>query len=418
MKKRVGLYAWGGPETIQLLKTKYHSPRIDEESFVTLYELEYLQRAQELFGVTDAWVTYSWGFSDAREQDGYSFLREKLPNFQQLGIKTHAYVQGLNLATADFLDQDLFCRDPWGRLIPYSKGRSFTCPNNPNVVSLITNRVERACQEDVDGIFVDNILFGLPPFAVYSDFLPFFGCACIHCQEQFRTQFGYALPLFEKRGQEVSDYLEFRASSIQKIIERLSRIVHAHHKEFGINLSDPTLRLDTLYYGYKFDTIEPFLDYLLIENHSLPDWKSRSNAHLHKIIQSTQKPVFVVSYKHGIGSEPHYTQVDIDRIFSESKHLGYSVCLKATEFTTNGVWHTLNLSALRAPRFSNKMYSHTLKFPTIQKSTSLSRYITRISQRSVLSLLQAVHHNRQLASIVSRSGIYSRQIQKPRAITL
>lgn len=34
---RSAFYAWGGPGTVRLLKTKYFYPSIDEQSFLTLY---------------------------------------------------------------------------------------------------------------------------------------------------------------------------------------------------------------------------------------------------------------------------------------------------------------------------------------------------------------------------------------------
>ncbi len=418
MTKRVGIYAWGGPGTIRLLKTKYHSPKIDTESFYRLYELEYLRKAQELFGITDAWITFSWGFSDATEQEDYQFLRDKLPNFQELGIKTHAYVQGLNVVTKDFDTEDLFCLDPWGNRLSYSKGRSFICPNNPNTVTLLTARVERACVEDVDGIYVDNILFGIPPFAVFSDFLPFFGCSCSHCQEQFQTQFGYALPLTEKKGQQVSDYLGFRATSTQKLIERLSRITHANQKQFGINLYDPTLRLDTLYYGYKLKLIEPFIDYLLIENHSLPSKKNSGNTHVHSLIQAAKRPVFVVSYKNGIGSEPQFSQADIDAIFTESEALGYNPCLKVTEFTTHGIWHTLDLSLLQRPSSTVVVSKASPKTPLVRASNSVQRRSIRLAQKPLLMLLNQSQENKYLALLAKKSGVYSRQVRKARPVLL
>ncbi|MCD4686006.1 MAG: hypothetical protein K8S97_08720 [Anaerolineae bacterium] len=66
---RIGLYAWGGPGTIRLINTKYHAPRIDAASFMQLYEPEFLRAARATLGVTDMWVTYSWGFGDAAEQE-------------------------------------------------------------------------------------------------------------------------------------------------------------------------------------------------------------------------------------------------------------------------------------------------------------------------------------------------------------
>lgn len=78
MSDRIGFYAWGGPGTIRLLRRKYHSPKIDESSFLHLYDQPYLFRLKKTLPVTDMWVTYSWGFSDSTEQPDYEFITQRL----------------------------------------------------------------------------------------------------------------------------------------------------------------------------------------------------------------------------------------------------------------------------------------------------------------------------------------------------
>lgn len=413
--QRVGMYAWGGPGTVRLLQTKYPNPKINQESFLHLYDRATLSQAKKILGVTDAWVTYSWGFSKEKEQEDYSFLRKHIPNFKELGIKTHAYVQGLNLVTQDFSDQDLFCRDGWGKLVPYSRGRSFICPNNPKALSLISSRVEQACHEDINGVFVDNLLFGLPPFSVHSDILPFFGCSCLCCQTRFEAEFGYPLPLKEKRGRAIKDYLVFRAKSLTRLIKELATIVHQNKKEFGINLYDPYVRNDVLFYGYHLEDVEPFLDYFLIENHSLPSQPHQNNSHLIPLITKTSKPVFVVSYKDGIGFERQYTQSDLNAIASESHQLGYKPCYKVTEFTTQGIWHTLNYSEFKKVEPTTQLVTSKV-FPSqpLKPSGKLDRALIRLLQQHVSIASTQVHEKKWIWAFVSNTGIYKNQLRKPR----
>ncbi len=122
-KHRVGLYAWGGPNTIRLLKEKHHNPLIDEESFLNLYSDDSLARAQEKLGATDVWLTHMWGFSDETEKIQEEFLRGRLPAFQKHGMTTYGYVQGFNVVSSDFSDDDFFCRSSRGSRIAYSKNR-------------------------------------------------------------------------------------------------------------------------------------------------------------------------------------------------------------------------------------------------------------------------------------------------------
>lgn len=294
MSRPVGLYAWGGPGTIRLLRAKYRAPRIDEDSFLRLYEPSSLAAARERLGVTDMWVTYSWGFSDATEEPDRRFLRDRLPGFRDQGIRTHAYVQGLNVVTDEFAGRDIFCRDGDGRLLPYSRGRSLTCPNNPEARRIILDRVRAASREDVDGVFVDNIVFGIPPLLVRRDFISFFGCSCRFCRPEFQARYGYPLPAAAKAGpQAIADYLDFRRLSVASLLAEASAICRSSGKSFGVNLYDPLRHTPEIFFGY--------------------------------------------------GAQ------ELGAVWGDAATLGYSPCLKASEFTTGGVWHALDLAAVRTP---------------------------------------------------------------------
>ncbi|CAN5302036.1 hypothetical protein BH10PAT2_BH10PAT2_0340 [soil metagenome] len=412
MKKRVGMYAWGGPSTIQLLKTKYHAPKIDEQSFMQLYEHAYWQKAQALFGVTDAWLTYSWGFSDEHEQAGYAFVLSKLLHFQKLGISTHAYVQGFNVVSADFKNQDIFCRDPNGHLLPYSKGRLLTCPNNPSAVKIILDRVRAACCESFSGIFIDNLLFGLPPVLVSQDFVPFFGCACHFCQEKFKAQFSYDLPIEGLCERTLPDYLQFRSSAVTNVISQVANLTRKYHKELGVNLYDPFLHTPELYFGYNLKELEPYLGYDLFENHAHPARIVQGNVHLVDFLKKSKKPAFVVSYKDGIGFEKQFSQMDINQVFSESEQLHYSPCLKATEFTTQGVWHTLRLDKLSKPErvdVSVEKFS-ALKSNSLLPAKAWQVLFAKCIQKILPGAMSFIYEHAFLDLLLRKSGFYQKQL--------
>lgn len=408
---RVGLYAWAGPGTIRLLQTKYHNPKIDRESFLSLYEPKYLDRAKQLFGVTDMWVTFSWGFSDVTETEDRAYIVSRLSHFKARKIRAHAYVQGFNVVTNEFANQDLFCTDPKGKRLPYSHGRSFICPNNPNASALILSRVRQAAKLPFDGIFVDNLLFGLPPLSISQDYASFFGCSCKYCQQAFQIQLGYPLPLYEKREQALRDYLTFRSHTTTRLIRSCYTIAHRHHKEFGINLYDPYQHNASVFYGYNLSSIQSYLDYNLIENHNLPGRK-KNNTHLLPLLQAQDKPVFVVSYQSGIGFEKQFNQSQIDAIFSESQQLAYAPCLKATEFTTKGIWHTLQLDQLRTPTFHPMKLKVKHKAMTLKKSSPLQRLLINKVQRYYSDFLRFFFENQSTYQAVVFFGIYQRQLKK------
>lgn len=344
--QRAGMYCWAGPGTERMIRLKYPQHRIDLPSLWQAYDEAQLVQAREKLGTTDAWVSYSWGFSEQTEQEDYAFLRQRLPNFQRQGIRTHAYVQGTNLVWAEHQDEDYYCRDYQGRLIPYHRGRKLTCPNNPAFRAYIQRKVLLALAEDVDGVFVDNMHFGLLPLVFGRRQVTFFGCNCQHCQQQFKRDTGAAIPgLFHIHSQVFQEYVDFRVRSLMSLVQVLADQVHAAGKQFGTNSFDP--RLDTrLFYGTSMEALAEVQDYLLFENHHLPSRK-RSNAYLRPLVQPLSRPVFVVSYKKGIGREQHYSQADFDAIYSESQQVGYIPCYKASEYTTRGVWHNLRYDQLK-----------------------------------------------------------------------
>lgn len=407
---RIGLYAWGGPGTIRLLNTKYHTPRIDTASYMRLYEPEYLRAARDTLGVTDMWVTYSWGFADATEGEDWRYITERLPHFAQHGIQTHAYVQGLNVVTREFADQDIFCRDAHGRLQPYSRGRSLTCPNNPAAAQMITDRVRRACDEAFDGVYVDNIQFGLPPFFVRRDYMSFFGCSCRHCQERFRAQFGYALPVSSKAGaQVIADYLAFRVASVGRLLTPLAELCRSAGKQFGINLYDPLYFTPPLHFGYGLPETIPLLDYLLVENHALhPTQPQINNAHIKPLIDSADQPVFVVSYREGISYDAAYSQADIDMIWSDAAALGYSPCLKATEYVTDGVWHALDIDRLRSPIITPLTMQSPDITPRLLKprTSALRRRMVGWFSRYYPRLATAIFESRLLSRLYDRTKLH------------
>jgi hypothetical protein len=338
---RAGIYYWAGPGTIRMIRLKFFDPPIDEEGLMRSYDPDMLQELQSKLGVTDAWVTYSWGFSDETEREDRTFLRSRLENFKRLGIRTHAYVQGTNLVHGEFRE-DLWCRDHNGKRIPYHRGRSLCCPNNPAFRSLLLTRVEDACRTHADGVYVDNFHFGQFPVAL-GGYATFFGCACRHCERVF----GRSVPSFHRLGSEQSEaYVRFRAETMHALLRDLRMIASRYGKQLGTNSFDQNLNA-RLTYGYDLQEVVGLQDYVLLENFNHPA-SGGSNAH-HADLFAGEKPVFVVSYMKIIGGHPALSQRDIDAVHSESAALGYAPCYKATEFTTDEAWHNLDPNSFDAP---------------------------------------------------------------------
>lgn len=413
MKKfGAGFYCWGGPGTIRLLQTKYFAPTIDEESFMRVYEPAYLDVAKKIFGLTDMFVSYSWGFSDQTEKIDRAFISSRLKNFSNRSITTYAYIQGFNLVYDDFKEKDLWCKSPYGRTLMYSKGRGFTCPCNPETVEIIQRRIESALREGFDNIFVDNVLFGLPPLFIYDNETSFFGCSCRHCQKAFKSMGGYTLPLGKKSGSGIiADYLMFRREIIKQTIARFSNTVRSAGKGFGINLYDPLWRTAPYYYGFDVSDIEPCLDYFLFENHSLMP-ETINNTYLRDLIKT--KNTFIVSYRNNIGHEPAFTQRDMNLIYSESRTIGYIPCYKATEYTTNGIWHALKPENYETPkRILIPASTIAGESPLNTLSPPGSMAMSLLNQ-GYMCIAPEVPENRLLSSLFVSSKLFSHALRKRR----
>jgi len=355
LDNRVGFYSWGGPGTIRMIKVKYFNPRIDEHSLMTCYDYDYLARVQDLFGITDFWAMYSWGFNDETEAEDRRFLLDRLDNFKRLGIRLHAYIQGPNLVYADFPDKDWWARDERGRTIAYYKGRHMCSIHNTDYVDYILNKIRATYDMGFDGIYVDNIQHGQLGAPAQPGKLPFVfaGDRSQNAQRDFKAATGHDIPLdFEAEPAITQTYLDFRVAANTRFINQLAETVHAGGMEFGTNYYDPKFNPRHIY-GVDLNESSDSQDYILFETHALPrDDGRRHNGYIDKLMQShsIDKPVFVVAYAHGVGMEPQFTQAQIDNIFSEGTNAQFHVCLKGSEFTTKRLWHNLYLDGLTTPQ--------------------------------------------------------------------
>lgn len=383
MLDRIGYYCWAGPGTIRMLNLKYFRPRINEESLLHNYNLDELARIKELFGVTDFWVTYSWGFNDTQEEEDRNFLIERLDNFHKLGIKVHAYVQGPNLVYKDFSQENWWARDEKNRLVPYHRGRKVACLNNPTFRRYVANKISVLGKLDVDGVFMDNIQMGQLAIPTYGICPPinFFGCACKICQQKFRKETGEDIPLdvFKTPEELMQRYIDFRAGSTTEFVKSVYEKVKEFKKEFGTNSYDPHLDTKAVF-GTDLRQLQDHQDYLLFENHNLPQpGTHHHNKYISSLADQLEKPVFLVSYSKGIGKDENLNQIQVNNIFSEANKSSFFPVVKGSEFVDQGQWHNLYTDGLTKPviyknlkfpspsKFNDRMEKKLLKYKWLRK---------------------------------------------------
>lgn len=365
-KSRIGFYLWGGPGTVRITQVKYFNPRFDMDSMMRCYDYDYLARAKDLFGITDCWVTYSWGFSDEVEQEDRRFILDRLENFQKLGIRTHAYIQGPNLVYDNFADKDWWALDERNRPVMYYRGRRMTSIHNQEFVNYVVDKVHGLAGKGFDGVYMDNVQHGQLGVPMPNGELPFVFCGdySAPARAHFRAETGHDIPTDLEADLDLTrEYLEFRIKSNTAFIKRVGEAAQAGGLEYGTNFYDP--KFDPSYiYAIDLERTTAVQDYILFENHSLPrEDGSRHNGYIEDLMESYNitKPVFVVSYHNGVGMAPQFTQAELDNLFSEAQNSTISLCLKGGEFTTNGIWHCLYLEELLPPLTNKSLERQPLK---------------------------------------------------------
>jgi hypothetical protein len=361
-----------------MTKLKFFDPKIDRKSLMESYDFGYLSRMKEIFGITDVWATYSWGFSEEREKEDYEFLLSKVENFKKLGLKLHAYIQGPTVVYKDFPNVDWYCKDHKGRDIWYHRGRKMVCMNNPHFVEFVVKKIQKTKGLGFDAIFIDNIVMGQLPLPVFIDKFPFIfaGCYCKYCQEKYLHDTEYSIPLdFEQDKVSTKRYLRWRARCVTEFLRSLAVVTHAQGMLFGSNSYDPHF-LPQYTYGVVSKELDTFQDYHLFESLSFPNKTgSKNNQYIEKISKRLKKPVFVVSYKYGIGIDGQYSQDDWDVLYSEGSREKLHLAIKGSEYVTHNTWHNLRVNTVQKPTTNIPFpHHHSTEVRTARKFKNIFKF--------------------------------------------
>ena len=383
MVNRIGFYSWSGADTVEMIRLKYFNPPIDSANILSSYSEAYIEKIKNQLGVTDIWATFSWGFGFENELEQYNFIIEKIKLFHNYDIRVHAYIQGPNrVYNQTHKKLSIWAKNAFGSKIFYHSGRYITCIQNPVFLALQDQILDYALNFPFDGIFIDNIWMGQIPLKVGKD-ISFFGCKCWNCKNKYYESTGKKIPDFYRdyiHNSYYFSYQNFRIQCVTNYLKNIAKKVHNKNIEFGWNSYDGMQTEFTS--GLDLEATKSFCDYFLFENHSLPGYrygKNFSNQYLSDFIQKTSKPVFIVSYKEGIGLEPNFSKNDIELILAESKLLSYAPCFKGGEFVTDGVWHNLKFT-------TNCSYHQMDRSEEVKKIILQQKILPIIAKKSILYL--------------------------------
>ncbi|PKO06730.1 MAG: hypothetical protein CVU41_05175 [Chloroflexi bacterium HGW-Chloroflexi-3] len=339
------IYLWAGPGTIRMNKLKFMQVEVDENVH---HEAHQFKGADLVVNdLYQNWIhlTYSWGFPPEIEKEDWQSFEGATCEYHKLGAKVFAYIQSSNCVySGSFKEKDWYAITPKGKKVYYYTGRYMTCFQNITWINYLKERIQDAINRGADGIFFDNLWYGLQPNALFRTWLGAAGCFCSACQEKYQLETGKSTPiLINLHKKEVLDYIQWRSQKMTLVIQQLSEFARSLKSDIIISANDydPVMRPVKLIFGIDFQSLAKIQDVTMIENFALPKWVDRNEKILvnntitvrnTQLYLPQQKHLCVLSYDTGIGFDPVYPTRRILTGMAEAAALGCSMTSKGTEY--------------------------------------------------------------------------------------
>lgn len=339
------IYLWAGPGTIRMNKLKFMQVDVNESVHFEAHQPSGADMVVN--GLYQNWIhlTYSWGFPPEIEQEDWQSFEDATNEYHQQGAKVFAYIQSSNCVySGSFTNQDWYALTPKGKKVYYYTGRYMTCFQNNAWINYLKERIQDAIKRGADGIFFDNLWYGLQPNALFRTWLGAAGCFCTTCQEKYYQETGKRMStLMDLQKMEVVNYIEWRSQSMTLVIQQLSDFARSLNSDVIISANDydPVMRPVKLIFGIDFPSLAKIQDVTMIENFALPKWVDNHEKILVNntlTVRNTQpylpqkKHLSVLSYDAGIGFDPVYPSRRILTGMAEAAALGCSMTTKGTEY--------------------------------------------------------------------------------------
>ena len=339
------IYLWAGPGTIRMNKLKFMQVAVDEKVHLDAHQSPGAELVVNDLYQNWIHLTYNWGFPPEIEQEDWQSFEIASHAFHQHGAKVFAYIQSSNCVYAgSFTKKNWYALTPNGKKVYYYTGRFMTCFQNNDWINYLKERIADAIQRGANGIFFDNLWYGLQPNSLFSTWLGGAGCYCKTCKQTYLHETGLTIPTFmDLQKKEVLNYIEWRAQKMTEVFQHLSSFARSlkHDVIISANDYDPVMRPVKIIFGIDFNALAPIQDVTMIENFALPNWKENpekilvNNALTVRSAQSflpADKHLSVLSYDAGIGFDPVYPARRIMTGMAEAAALGCSMTTKGTEY--------------------------------------------------------------------------------------
>ncbi len=356
------IYLWAGPGTIRMNKLKFMGVDVDEKVHLDAHEPQGVERVVDILFQNWIHLTYSWGFPPEVEEEDWISFENATNVYHQKNVNVFAYIQTSNCVfDKSFTSKDWYAQDPNGRKVYYYSGRYMTCFQNQDWINYLHERITDAIKRGTDGIFFDNLWYGLQPNSLFNTWLGGAGCYCPTCQQIYRSDMNSPIPTFtDLNKQEVIDYIEWRARKMTEVFQELAEYTRQLKPDVIISANDydPVMRPTKLIFGIDFQELAKIQDVTMIENFALPKWERTPERKLVNnvlTIRNSQpflpegKHLSVLSYDAGIGFDPVYPTRRILTGMAEAAANGCSMVTKGTEYHDGE-----KMTLLTAPEYSEQ----------------------------------------------------------------
>ena len=359
------IYLWAGPGTIRMNKLKFMGVNVDEQVHFSAHQTDSVNIVVDSLYQNWIHLTYSWGFPPEIELEDWESFELATQEYHRRNTKVFAYIQSSNCVySGSFQNKNWYAMTPNGKKVFYYSGRFMTCFQQQEWLNYLKERISDAINRGADGIFFDNLWYGLQPNSLFNTWLGGAGCYCKTCQATYYSETGSKLPTFiDLKETDSIKYIEWRSQKMTQIIEELSIFSRSLKPDVVISANDydPIMRPVKLIFGIDFEPLAKIQDVTMIENFALPKWQTEpvkilvNNA---LTIRNTQpflpenKHLSVLSYDAGIGFDPVYPIRRTLTGMAEAAALGCSMTTKGTEYHDG---QKMNL--LTAPEYKKQQES-------------------------------------------------------------
>lgn len=339
------IYLWAGPGTIRMNKVKFMQVDVDEKVHMDAHETQIADLVVNTLYQNWIHLTYNWGFPPETEQEDWDSFEAATKEYHAQKAKVFAYIQSSNCVfSGSFAQKNWYALTSQGKKVYYYSGRYMTCFQNQDWINYLKERIADAINRGADGIFFDNLWYGLQPNSLFRTWLSGAGCYCDTCKERYFSEKGRPIPVFtDLKKKEVVDYFEWRADRMTEVIQELSSYARLIKPDVMISANDydPVMRPVKLIFGIDFPKLAKIQDITMIENFALPKYQTQPEIILVNntlTVRNTQpflppqKHLSVLSYDAGIGFDPVYPVNRILTGMAEAAALGCSMTTKGTEY--------------------------------------------------------------------------------------